>query len=256
MRKTIKKRGGTILTRTGKVRAKAENPKYLFLPGYEPSKPKRGDKNNKAAVIDEIDSIECYVNPAFKVDYKTLACENVKLFRPNRDEFIHTQDNLIEFYARPENLLCYGVDDKYVIGSIRNCELLVLAVRNDGFGKKIFGFASIFFHVIQDSSPGTLKIDVICGSGRIAGAGTLLLDGIKNITSSIGATRIKLESVKTNATIRFYMKHGFTFDDQEDTDCKRETNFDDHKRFGRINRDQRDAKLTSLCELTLEQSPH
>ena len=125
----------------------------------------------------------------------------MNLFRPNRDEFIHIQDNLIDFYARPENQICTGIDDKYVIGSIRTCELLVLAVRNDEFGRKLFGFASIFFHVIQDSSPGTLKIDVICGSARILGVGTLLLDSVKNITSSLGATRIKLESVKTNKTI-------------------------------------------------------
>lgn len=256
MRKTGKRRGGTILTRTGKVRAKAENPKSLFLPGYEPSKPTLGEKNNKGVVINETDSIECYVNPAFKVDYRTLACKNLKVFRPNRDEFINIQDNLIDFYARPENKICYGIDYDYVIGSIRSCELLVLAVRNDKLGRKLFGFASLFFHVIQDSSPGTLKIDVICGSGRILGTGTLLLDGVKEITSSLGATRIKLESVKTNSTIKFYLKNGFTFDDQEDTDCKRTTDFDDNKRFNHLNRHKRDAKLRSLCELTLEHTPH
>ena len=242
MRKTVKRQGGTIKGRGGTVLTRTGSAKASIIRG----------------VTDETDSVECYVSPAFEDEYRNLAHKNLNVFRHKLSGYVTIQNELIDFYAKPENRLCVGISKDYVIGSIESCEMLILAVRNDDSGRQILGFATLFFHLIQEVIPGALKIDVICGSAHVKGAGTLMLKTCKDIASSMGATEIKLSSVKTNNTISFYRKRGFTFDDPEDTDCKPETDFDDQRRYRRsqLKGETRTGTLTSLCEMTLQHSPH
>jgi hypothetical protein len=253
MKSMKKKVGGTINTRSKKRAVRTANPNAIFLPGYSPSKPKKGEKGNARFISSKTDTLECYVNPIFSDNYETWTPEKTDVFRPTLDGFAQVRADLAQYYSRQENAICGGVDLEYVTNSIRYTELLLVAVRSDDFGRRMFGFATLTFNEGKKlrlrKEPDHLKVDVICSSTELLGGGSFLLKAIKDIARSLDAPQIKLESVKSTPTIKFYLKNGFTFSDPNDKDCNVSVDFDDEERFRSTAEYNKHAD--SLCKMSL-----
>ena len=195
--------------------------------------------------------MECYINPkVFRKKFEDLTSGKITLFSPTQAEYTNITDELANYYLVAANSICGGVNIEYVNESIANTQLLLIAVRTDSKGnRQLFGFATVLYSQLYNF----VKIDVICSSTELLGGGTLILNGVKEIATSLGATRIKLESVKNNATVKFYLKNGFTFSIQDDDDCTITTDFNDEKRFG--SRAAYEIHGDKLCEMSLHHDP-
>jgi hypothetical protein len=180
--------------------------------------------NNKRFLTNN-DSLSIFLSPEFiiKQDERPILFgltikqrEDLNLnFKP--ESFEQAVSSLYEYAVENKNNgFCNGqINPSYLSNMIvdQNYSNAVILLKR---GEKIFGFAILGLDKLEQF----VYIRLICGGKDLYGAGQKLMDYIVSFAKMIRSPKIKLGSIKVDATLQFYLKNGFHFDDSIDTDCK------------------------------------
>ena len=130
-----------------------------------------------------------------------------------------------------ENKMCRDLPSRYIARSLYMMQMLLCLTRREKGknGSRILGFATLGL-----KEDGVLYISLLCASLLLKGGGSQLMEGIKQIATLLKCNSIQLESVNTQNTINFYLKHNFIFTGMSsvnklDRHCNKNYNFDELK---------------------------
>jgi hypothetical protein len=226
---------GTPHNKISRSISRKTKPFRIFTPEYTPSPIKLGHQGSheRYVNINKHDKVICYLNnflatpdiyDIFKnkssnssFEFNTDFLHEVDEVRDEKDRkrgfwYVRAYQKVIKAYLEEDNELCNGILPRYFKQSLQQSPILMVIMRDK---KKILGFSTIDIFYDEHDAPMYLKINLLCASTQLKGGGQVLINAIQQLANIFNINKIKLDSIQTVATIKFYLKNGFKILDEQ-----------------------------------------